>query len=157
MRMEQMANWLGDLLSRWGAYAASIAAIIGLLLKFRDVKKQLDADAAERAKKKDTDKNEILDAIGGLRVRVDQVETGMNSKLRLIDQSLETIQNDITISQLNDLKLLYSKYMSQGYCTIAQREGFFALYDRYHGQGHNSLSESFRADIEKLPLEKVWK
>lgn len=123
----------GKWLSTWGGYAGAIAAIIGLLFKWEDLKVWW--------RKKHPDKTQVI------LQRLDK----MDGQLKEIKEDLAVMQDDIVVSQLNDLKQLYGEYKQAGFATLEQKSGFFALYDRYHGLGRNTLSKTMRQEIEALP------
>lgn len=121
-------------------YVAALTAFFTFVLKWNELREWYNKKRQKRYEKKHAIEHKILNRLDGI-----------DERLNGIEEHLQIVDDNVAVSQLNDLQQLYSSYMEQGYCTVDQRKGFFNLYDRYHGQGHNTLSESFKSDIERLP------
>ena len=121
-------------------YVAALTAFFTFILKWNEVRNWFKKKAQARYEKEHAIEHKILNKLDGI-----------DDRLKAVEDHLQIVDDNVAVSQLNDLQQLYSSYMEQGYCTVDQRKGFFNLYDRYHGQGHNTLSETFKSDIERLP------
>ena len=142
--LSQILEAIGQWFVKWGGYASAVVAFFAVFMKYDDILCWWRKKRKAKYDREHATENKILEQMQAFKKDVE-------AHLNRIDDRLEIMQDDIVVSQMNDLKSLYGADMSQGNATLEQKTGFYALYDRYHKQGRNSLTETMKEDIEHLP------
>lgn len=161
-----MVVWLIDragsivnLIKLLGLLIGGILAIRKWILKpVNDLIEQNKNAVIELQKDYDKKREEVFLAVDALRKELannDRKSEERHERLRkdFKDMRLEmnTVQDDVADVLGNELENGHHKFMTQGWCSPAEKQHYVDMHKRYSERGHNHLAQHYEEDLLNLP------
>ena len=168
-----MVKWLSgctDTMKIVIEFIKEIGVVLGFLgavvLSFRKWVMKPLAAAIEEQKKATVElrtdyehkRDEVLKEVGVLNKRIlenDKKSEERHEKLRGEFKSMRlemgTMQDDVADVLGNELENGHHKFMTQGWCSPAEKQHYVDLHKRYAARGHNHLAQRYEEDLLELP------
>ena len=75
----------------------------------------------------------------------------LRGEFKSMRKEMVTMQDDIADVLGNELENGHHKFMTQGWCSPAEKQHYVELHKRYAERGHNHLAEKYEEDLLELP------
>ena len=131
-----------------GKVAGSISAILALLalILFKPIKAHIKVKQDKKRRElKQRYEMELEDRETAAEFRR-EMRDGMNK----INQTLETLTDDIADLEYERLSQAYEYYMAQGWCPGSKKEMLCQMHKSYRAKGRMHLSEIFEEEIIRM-------
>ena len=164
--MEEVMKWLVEQADLLSGFLKAAGIIISAIAAFRKwvlkpvldlIKKNEESVTAlqnDYIKKRD----EVFDKVEELRLEIvknDQKSEERHGKLRDkfedMRKEMSTVQDDVADVLGNELEIGHHKFMTQGWCSSAEKQHYVDMHKRYSERGHNHLAQHYEEDLLDLP------